>query len=1727
MKRILSFILAVCLVLTLAPVVIYAAEPTLGEATLIADYILDSEFLSSDFGNLVVTDLTTENDAFNVSTPAEGGIRIERNANAGASSSPVGKLVFNFGKVIDAEKGIYQLGLQGTYAIDLTFKAKITKATGKSGRTDCYLTGTLNNAAEDKPGNFRINPDGKVQKDNSGTKFTFKNKYTEEYNTYRVVVDTVNDKLYGYDYIDGEFVYTGEDTYAYDSIASFAFAPRDAFLAEGAYVQFKDIKVYEIEDKSNGDYKSTFVADMPESFNYVSGGVVDTASVVENIAFPESWADYTLESSDTSVLKTTGKVKGAEEDKEVTLTVTGNSDGVYFSKKYKFTVKAGVNAGDEPDEPEDLFLGGKLLFDYDLNKEFAESELGKQVVVDNFYKTAFDFDTTYTDDGITVSQNGDPVFTNETMTSGSSVDAFGLNLAKLMENDTVNGNRLYKTGFSGRYAMEFTINVNRSENWKAGTNGSSGRADLYIGNAASTFEDAYNINIRFSYKSTTTFNATMSGSSSISMGSLTGNTDTTIRVVVDTNEDKFYMFVKEADGTYTEKGVADYPLDSLTYMWYRVRTFCENGDSITFKNIKLFEIKKDDAAIGEAYYTATTDTLPDTFKYLDGSDAVFNNIEKSIAIPEVFNVLNVETSDKKLLATNGVVQRNNYEDENVTLNVSGDDFGVYFNKIYDFVIKARDDIRIEEKAKYNYSSDDAEFIDSGNNQITPNGFEIVNNKFDKGTTVGLLKSKASENTYIYDYNGAYDFEIDLITNITSGKAYVAVGNYNADTGLFEAFATMNVTNDGVKYSNLYDDVYITDAADEYKLKFRIDTMDKALWVWANGATPTEAGYSYESDKPLNAYRVYFENAGENDSVILKNSVFTQLIPCENADVTNVVKVADSIIADDLVGDVNDAYGNITLPKKNGYNIEWSTDNALADLENKKIYRSDSDEAIVLTAIISSNTKPEIRVKKHFYLKVKGTSDVTELVKGALSKITPEYVTDQKLLVADLKLPSVTEEGYAVTWESLSNGYISDKGVINKNVNIDKNTNVTFKVTVSLNNVSEHKNITFKLAKRGADVVLTPADITEAAEGVVTYKATVSGNGTAYLKDDNGNNIIGFNVSNSKLSVDYKNTDNAQYDVNSTFEIAVVMNTKDMRASVLVDGKVVVDYVPYLSGAGGFKNVVANGITLATEKVVFDGYSLLDYNLKLYKHLDAFENVYVAQNRTLKTDAIAEIDVKWSSSDEDVMTNKGIYKYPLSIRFFDMTLTMTTQNGEIYSKLINCVALPDESKNLMKGDSLSSDLKEDAANGKFKLYDDDLTSYLSAYGVASKNHITIDLGASKEVNRLYFFQPQDSRKIKSCDIYLSEDGVNFKGPVASPVFTDLESFYAVFDYQNARYIKVTNIVAEGNEFVLYELKAYLDYTSDNKAAFDIEALEMPGDYNLKVTSINLPTVGSVYGSTLTWASTKPDVISTKGTVTKADVATEVVLTVTAEFEGKTATKNFTYLVPAVKSGGSGGGAGGGGGGYAGNISGINAGGAGLAATPTQPEVELEKVEKPVEDKGIFKDTSKDAWYYNYLTDLVDKGIVNGYEDGSFKPNNQVTREEFLKMLIEATGTEITDKSYEFKDVKADDWYAPYVYTAKANGIANGISDAEFGAGMSISRQDMCVMIYNVTGVKTDLTDNKFTDHSAISNYAFNAVYAMKTIGLVDGYENGEFKPSGKLTRAEAVKVISLVIKMQQF
>lgn len=176
------------------------------------------------------------------------------------------------------------------------------------------------------------------------------------------------------------------------------------------------------------------------------------------------------------------------------------------------------------------------------------------------------------------------------------------------------------------------------------------------------------------------------------------------------------------------------------------------------------------------------------------------------------------------------------------------------------------------------------------------------------------------------------------------------------------------------------------------------------------------------------------------------------------------------------------------------------------------------------------------------------------------------------------------------------------------------------------------------------------------------------------------------------------------------------------------------------------------------------------------------------------------------------------------------------------------------------------------------------------------------------------------------------------------------------------------------------------------------------------------------------------------------------------------------------------------------------------------------------KGITPYTDMDgyAWADEALYALTQTGVISGYENGEFRPQNKITRAEFVKIIISCFFKESVDIDCPFEDVDENKWYAPYIETALANGIISGVSETEFCPEKYITRQDMAVVLYNTAyaiDFDLDLIDKAgISDEDTISDYAKDAVFALKNIAVINGYEDGSFRPSNNANRAETVQMI---------
>jgi len=167
-----------------------------------------------------------------------------------------------------------------------------------------------------------------------------------------------------------------------------------------------------------------------------------------------------------------------------------------------------------------------------------------------------------------------------------------------------------------------------------------------------------------------------------------------------------------------------------------------------------------------------------------------------------------------------------------------------------------------------------------------------------------------------------------------------------------------------------------------------------------------------------------------------------------------------------------------------------------------------------------------------------------------------------------------------------------------------------------------------------------------------------------------------------------------------------------------------------------------------------------------------------------------------------------------------------------------------------------------------------------------------------------------------------------------------------------------------------------------------------------------------------------------------------------------------------------------------------------------------------------------WAKSFVVTAIEKKIVSGYDDGTFRPDKAVTRAEFSHMLNAALGNSVTT-NISFSDVKSSDWYYSAVQKAVAAGYVSGYDNGSFKPGTAINRQEAAVMLSRIIptyNTSTSLT--KFKDASSVSSWASEAVARVVGSGYISGTGNGtdvKLDPLGKLTRAQAVVIICKLLE----
>lgn len=176
------------------------------------------------------------------------------------------------------------------------------------------------------------------------------------------------------------------------------------------------------------------------------------------------------------------------------------------------------------------------------------------------------------------------------------------------------------------------------------------------------------------------------------------------------------------------------------------------------------------------------------------------------------------------------------------------------------------------------------------------------------------------------------------------------------------------------------------------------------------------------------------------------------------------------------------------------------------------------------------------------------------------------------------------------------------------------------------------------------------------------------------------------------------------------------------------------------------------------------------------------------------------------------------------------------------------------------------------------------------------------------------------------------------------------------------------------------------------------------------------------------------------------------------------------------------------------------------------------------KNHFNDVEEFEWADEAIGYLYEKKIISGTSANTFAPADNLTREQFAKVLCILKGID-GKTTEEFYDVETDVWYAPYIGALAETGLIRGIGGGAFGVGYNLSRQDLCVMLYRAFEDKIPEGEKKtFTDSDSVSDYANEAVRALSGAGILNGFTDGTFRPQANCTRAEMAKIIYEVSKL---
>ena len=177
-------------------------------------------------------------------------------------------------------------------------------------------------------------------------------------------------------------------------------------------------------------------------------------------------------------------------------------------------------------------------------------------------------------------------------------------------------------------------------------------------------------------------------------------------------------------------------------------------------------------------------------------------------------------------------------------------------------------------------------------------------------------------------------------------------------------------------------------------------------------------------------------------------------------------------------------------------------------------------------------------------------------------------------------------------------------------------------------------------------------------------------------------------------------------------------------------------------------------------------------------------------------------------------------------------------------------------------------------------------------------------------------------------------------------------------------------------------------------------------------------------------------------------------------------------------------------------------------------------------GAFPDVPLTSWFSSYVSTVTLRGLFQGFPDGNFMPNSNMTRAMFTQVIYNMAGQPQASTVTNFVDISPASWYAAPVAWASNLGIVQGVGNNSFAPEAHVTREQMAVIIMRyvqITGITLPSgAGASFSDQFAISDWATDAVNLMQAAGIIQGRPGGQFDPQATATRAEVAAIFSRLL-----